>query len=81
MTENNQPICPVFGTCGGCQYQDIPYGQELHLKEGSVKGLLTQTLGLDAEIFEPIVPSDNTTRPIPPIVWWLRSWNYVGTGH
>ena len=27
------PLCPVFGTCGGCAYQDIPYEEELAFKE------------------------------------------------
>jgi len=27
------PLCPVFGTCGGCAYQDLPYESELRIKE------------------------------------------------
>ena len=28
-----QPVCPVFSLCGGCQYQDISYEDELRVKE------------------------------------------------
>lgn len=27
-----QPLCPVFGACGGCHYQHIPYEQQLDFK-------------------------------------------------
>ena len=50
-------LCPLFGTCGGCQYQDIPYEEELFLKERILKDLLTKELGLSEDIFEAIVPS------------------------
>ena len=51
------PLCPVFGTCGGCAYQDIPYEEELALKERNLKSLFTQKLGLSEDIFEPIAAS------------------------
>lgn len=37
--------CKVFGDCGGCLYQSLPYGQQLKLKEDQVKELLAP-LGL-----------------------------------
>jgi len=52
-----KPLCPLFGTCGGCQYQDIPYEEELSRKEAFLKGLLTKELNLPEEVFEPISPS------------------------
>lgn len=52
-----KPLCPLFGTCGGCQYQDIPYEEELSRKEGILKELLTAKLGLPEDVFEPITPS------------------------
>ena len=56
MTQEKS-LCPLFGTCGGCQYQDIPYGQELARKEDELKSLLTGELSLAAGVFEPIEPS------------------------
>lgn len=52
-----KPLCPLFGTCGGCQYQDIPYEEELSRKEITLKDLLTAQLGLSDRVFEPIVSS------------------------
>lgn len=52
-----KPLCPLFGTCGGCQYQDIPYEEELSRKGTLLKELLVRALGLPDEVFEPITPS------------------------
>ena len=52
-----EPLCPLFGTCGGCQYQDIPYEEELSRKEGILKELLTRELGFPENVFDPITPS------------------------
>ena len=35
-----KPLCPVFGQCGGCSYQDISYSQELKTKEEMLKNVL-----------------------------------------
>lgn len=52
-----QPLCPVFGQCGGCSYQDLPYEQELKIKENSLKNIFREKLGLADDLFEPILPS------------------------
>ena len=52
-----KPLCPLFGACGGCQYQDIPYEEELSRKEVLLKELLTKELNLLEDVFEPITPS------------------------
>ncbi len=52
-----KPLCPLFGSCGGCQYQDIPYEEELSRKELILKELLTKELNLSEDIFDPIAPS------------------------
>lgn len=33
-------VCPHFGECGGCSYQNIPYGKQLEIKEAQVRRLL-----------------------------------------
>jgi tRNA/tmRNA/rRNA uracil-C5-methylase (TrmA/RlmC/RlmD family) len=43
--------------CGGCQYQDIPYEEELSRKEAVLKSLLMKELDLPESVFEPITPS------------------------
>lgn len=52
-----KPLCPLFGSCGGCQYQDIPYEEELSRKEAILKALLMKELNLQEDVFEPIAPS------------------------
>lgn len=52
-----EPLCPYFGSCGGCAYQNLEYEEELSLKERNLKALLQEGLGLSSEVFDPIVPS------------------------
>ena len=40
MNQYNKVICADFGICGGCEYQDLTYENELALKEGLVLDLL-----------------------------------------
>ncbi len=52
-----KPICPVFGKCGGCLYQDISYGEELKIKEKTLKSLIKSKINLEDDIFMDIIPS------------------------
>jgi 23S rRNA (uracil1939-C5)-methyltransferase len=36
------PRCPHFGPCGGCQYQDLVYAEQLRLKHARLESLLQQ---------------------------------------
>ena len=38
--ETREAECPNFGTCGGCNYQEIPYEQQLALKKEQVLRLI-----------------------------------------
>ena len=33
------PLCPLFGRCGGCQLQNLPYDEQLALKTEGVRAL------------------------------------------
>ncbi len=57
-----KPPCPVFGECGGCQYQDISYPDELKLKEDYLKQLFRSRLSVEPEVFRPIVASPQIYR-------------------
>jgi 23S rRNA (uracil1939-C5)-methyltransferase/tRNA (uracil-5-)-methyltransferase len=57
VSTQTKPLCPLFGTCGGCQYQDIPYEAELSRKEAILKELLMKELALPEAVFEPITSS------------------------
>lgn len=52
-----EALCPVFGKCQGCSYQDIPYEDELRLKEQWLRDLLRGDLDIDDACFSAIVPS------------------------
>lgn len=55
-SEKIEPLCAVFGECGGCAYQDIPYASELEIKTRRLRELLGKA-GVEAPRFEAIVPS------------------------
>lgn len=47
--------CPVFGDCGGCLYQSLPYEEQLKLKETQVKKLMS-AYGIE-DRYQGITPS------------------------
>lgn len=53
------PSCRHFGVCGGCSYQNLPYEEQLSLKERQVRELMKNVPGLDnyEKLMKPIVPS------------------------
>lgn len=48
--------CPHFGACGGCTYQNLPYEEQLKLKESQVKALMDEAC-LSGYEWEGIKPS------------------------
>lgn len=50
------PTCPLFGTCGGCQYQNLSYEEQLGWKRRQVAELLRHMAGLEIEV-SPVVGS------------------------
>lgn len=42
--EDCEPSCQLFGSCGGCAYQNMSYENQLKLKEAMVKKLLGRAL-------------------------------------
>ena len=55
-----EPKCPVYGRCGGCQYQHLLCGQ-LAIKDEQVAEVLRRLGGIPNPPVEPMVPS----RSIP----------------
>ena len=62
--ENVEPKCPHFGMCGGCAYQTMDYGNQLSLKEKTVKDILDNAVKSDYK-FEGIIGS--------PVNWEYRN--------
>jgi 23S rRNA (uracil1939-C5)-methyltransferase/tRNA (uracil-5-)-methyltransferase len=59
-----EPHCPHFTTCGGCQYQHLPYEKQLEWKTRQVRELLWHMVGIAAEV-KATIPS--------PKQWGYRS--------
>jgi len=59
-----EPKCPLFGRCGGCQYQHLSYPKQLEWKRNQVADLAERLAGLSIPVLDP-VPS--------PIEWNYRS--------
>jgi 23S rRNA (uracil1939-C5)-methyltransferase len=52
-----KPKCPVFGKCGGCQYQHISYERQLAIKRDQVADVLRRLGGIENAEVEPTVAS------------------------
>ncbi len=63
--ETQQRACRNFGACGGCSYQTVPYEEQVKLKAGQVKRLLSQVCPEIETVFEGISCS--------PSVWEYRN--------
>jgi tRNA/tmRNA/rRNA uracil-C5-methylase (TrmA/RlmC/RlmD family) len=50
------PKCPLFGTCGGCQYQHLTYAEQLKWKRQQVEELLKYMAGVEFAV-NPVVGS------------------------
>ena len=48
--DRQEPHCPLFGQCGGCQYQNISYARQLEWKTQQVGELLRLQAGLDVPV-------------------------------
>lgn len=48
--------CPHFGMCGGCTYQNLPYEEQLKMKERQIKEMMDEAVNSDY-IWEGVKPS------------------------
>lgn len=48
--ERVEPRCPLFGKCGGCQYQHMNYAAQLYWKKRHVEELVRRLAKLDAPV-------------------------------
>ncbi len=59
-----EPRCVLFGSCGGCQYQNLAYAEQLEWKQRQVAELLQRMAGIEFPV-DPVAPS--------PVEWGYRS--------
>jgi 23S rRNA (uracil1939-C5)-methyltransferase/tRNA (uracil-5-)-methyltransferase len=50
------PQCPLFGRCGGCQYQHLAYAEQLKWKRQQVEELLKYMANVEFPV-APVIPS------------------------
>ncbi|MBR4920778.1 MAG: 23S rRNA (uracil(1939)-C(5))-methyltransferase RlmD [Prevotella sp.] len=55
-----QPFCQHFGTCGGCKWQQLPYEEQLKMKQQQVFDQLTRIGKIELPKFRPILGSVKT---------------------
>lgn len=55
--DRRAPRCPVFGECGGCQWQHLSYEAQCRWKERIFGDFLQRQCGLPGESQRPLVPS------------------------
>jgi 23S rRNA (uracil1939-C5)-methyltransferase len=48
-------LCRHFGVCGGCQWQDVPYAEQLGRKKRLLEALLHDALGSAAPEVQPVL--------------------------
>jgi 23S rRNA (uracil1939-C5)-methyltransferase/tRNA (uracil-5-)-methyltransferase len=51
-----EPRCPLFGRCGGCQYQNMGYAEQLEWKRRQVAELVEHMAGLTLDV-SPVIGS------------------------
>ena len=54
------PFCQHFGTCGGCKWQQLPYEEQLKMKQQQVFDQLTRIGKIELPEFRPILGSVKT---------------------
>ena len=55
-----QPFCHHFGVCGGCKWQQLPYAEQLKMKQQQVFDQLTRIGKVELPEFRPILGSVKT---------------------
>ena len=55
-----EPFCEHFGVCGGCKWQNLPYGEQLKMKQQQVEQQLKRIGKVELPEFMPILGSVKT---------------------
>jgi len=55
-----EPVCPHFGICGGCKWQNMSYTWQLYYKQKQVTDALTRLARIELPEIMPILPSQKS---------------------
>ncbi|MBI5444198.1 MAG: TRAM domain-containing protein [Deltaproteobacteria bacterium] len=64
--------CPHFGICGGCQWQHLPYADQLQAKAASFRGFLRTRAGVASDRVLPPIPSPQEWGYRNRVAWKVR---------
>ena len=56
-----EPFCEHFGVCGGCEWQNLPYEEQLRFKQEQVRDQLSRIGKVALPEILPTLPSEKTT--------------------
>ncbi|MBR7042293.1 MAG: TRAM domain-containing protein, partial [Bacilli bacterium] len=45
--KRNEPMCPYYNNCGGCNISNLDYQEQLNFKENKVKNIFKKYLNID----------------------------------
>ena len=68
------PQCPLFGRCGGCQYQHLAYAEQLAWKRRQVEELLKYMAGVEFAV-SPVIGSPREFGYRSKITPHFRAWS------
>lgn len=69
--ERQPAPCPVFGLCGGCAMQHLPYAAQLEVKRQAVRDSLKKTAGLDIQV-QPVIGAEQPWYYRNKTTWQVR---------
>ncbi|MCU0782261.1 MAG: class I SAM-dependent RNA methyltransferase [Akkermansiaceae bacterium] len=58
--DRREPFCPLFGQCGGCQYQHLTYATQLAWKSRQVGELMRHMAGIDHPVNDCVSTAQTT---------------------
>lgn len=79
--ERVEPLCPIFGECGGCQWQHAAYAAQLAFKRRILQDQLERLGGLRGVTVHPTIPlgsDEHRPSPAPDGPWYYRNAARLG---